>query len=320
MPPLRGSWGSRHVGWGQHCVFLCGGGHLAGSGGKPPARLDLEALWDVPSLMLPVWVRSWNVVLSPLHPQAKGWLWKQEWFQVLWIQSPKKEEWGTTVISLGVVLSTWGTKEKNTKNLFWTIDFISTRVSISHLLKMSPINGISYAYRRSVPNPFFSQVCLIRIIILRSIFDEGARDSWGCKSQGPVEWGCSDQPATQGNGSIRQWGLDGARLHSLTFFLSRGSLWECRSQTASWKSPAWLYRSSSGLSPQAKTQILPGRNPFIKLFRNWTVTSQRYSNLPAIPRNCFRIKIPQSEEWLVWLSWVWFSNGSQYSCSHIKRA
>lgn len=73
MPPLRGSWGSRHVGGGQHCILPCGGGHLAGSGGKPPARLDLEALWDVPSLMLPVWVRSWNIVLSPLHPQAK-WL------------------------------------------------------------------------------------------------------------------------------------------------------------------------------------------------------------------------------------------------------
>ena len=73
MPPLRGPWGSGHVGGGQHCVLPCGGGHLAGSGGKPPARLDLEALWDVPSLMLPVWVRSWNTVLSPLHPQAK-WL------------------------------------------------------------------------------------------------------------------------------------------------------------------------------------------------------------------------------------------------------
>ena len=61
------------MGGGQHCVFPCGGGHLACSGGKPPARLDLEALRDVSSLMLPVWVRSWNIVLSPLHPQAK-WL------------------------------------------------------------------------------------------------------------------------------------------------------------------------------------------------------------------------------------------------------
>ncbi|GAB1297638.1 Prospero homeobox protein 2 [Apodemus speciosus] len=46
---------------------------------------------------------------------------------------------------------------------------------------------------------------------------------------------------------------------------------------------------------EGKIQILPGRNPFTKSFQNWTVISQRYSNHPTIPRDCFRVNIKHNE-------------------------
>lgn len=128
----------------------------------------------------------------------------------------------------------------------------------------------------------------------------GSRVFPGCSNQGLLEQDALIPPPSEQVASA----CGDSVASSLMSFFAWGSLWECRSRIASWKLPAWHCKSSSGPSPQGKTQILPGRNPFIKLFQNWTVTSQRYSNLPGIPRRCFGVRVKQNEEWLARVSWV----------------
>lgn len=219
-----------------------------------------------------------------------------------------------TVRSLGALLPQLVLGKRIPKSL-WATDLLSVRFS-DLLSKKSPISGISFSYKGSVlnsPSPrtfslelSYQGLCLMREQRIPRVAESGAGGAGMLLAHFPRN---RQHPLVRALAPV---------LPNLTSFLSCGSLWKCRFQIASWKSPAWRYRSSSGLSPQGETQILPGRNPFIKLFRNWTVTSQRYSNLPAIPSSCFGVKISQCEEWLARVSWVCLK--WQYSCSHIKRA